>query len=105
MDPAMVAFSKFTGPHLAEGCRADDQRLLTQVIGVVLQQFLPDPGLAQAHRVADQNTVVAGQYSAGLLYGVFLELGQLHGRLAGMAVSAVPRSSLKYSKSAFMYTW
>ena len=95
---------KLVGPHLAEGCRADDQRLLPQVVGIVLQQLLPDPGLAQAHRVSNQDPVVAGKDPAGLLDRVLLELGQLHADLPG-AASVVPRSSLKYSKRAFMYTW
>ena len=59
--------------------RADDDRLLAAVVGEVLEQFLADPRLAQAHRVGDQHAVVAGQDAAGLLDRVFLELGQIDG--------------------------
>ena len=69
-------------PHLPQRGRADDDGLLAAVVGEVLQQLLADPGLAQAHGVGDQHAVVAGQDAAGLLDGVLLELGQVHGAAA-----------------------
>ena len=79
---AMVARGQFPLPHLPQRGRADDDGLLAAVVGEVFEELLADPGLAQAHGVGDQHAVVAGQDAAGLLDGVVLELGQVHGAAA-----------------------
>ena len=73
---------QFSLPHLPQGGRADDDGLLAAVVGEVFEELLADPGLAQAHGVGDQHAIVAGQDAAGLLDGILLELGQVHGAAA-----------------------
>ncbi len=68
--------------HIAQRGRADDDRLLTAVVGEVLEQLLADPGLAQAHAVGDEDAVVPGEDPPGLLHGILLEFRQVHGAAA-----------------------
>jgi hypothetical protein len=79
----MVASLQLGLPHGAQGGGADDERLFALVVGVILEQLLADPGLAQADRVGDHDAVVAGQDAARLLHRVVLELGQLDGGAGG----------------------
>ena len=78
----MVALASSSLPHFPQRGRADDHGLLAAVVGEVFEQLLADPGLAQAHGIGDQHAVVAGQDAAGLLDGILLELGQVHGAAA-----------------------
>ncbi len=71
---------QFVVPHLLQGGGADDQRLVALVISEVFQQFLADPGFAEAHAVGDHHAVVSRQDFARLLDGVLLEFAQFDHR-------------------------
>src|SRR5712692_632343 len=64
---------QFVAPHLLQGGWTDDQGLVALVIGVILKQFLADPGFAKAHAIGNHDAIVTRQDFARLLHGILLE--------------------------------